>query len=261
MGNLAITKGIAVTLDVDWAPDYMIDFAAEILSRHRVRATWFVTHESPALRRLRAQIELFELGIHPNFFSGSTHGEVPSAVLRHCLDLVPEAVSLRTHGLLQSTALLGQIMNETAITTDASLFLPHASKVRPLDYQWEKNSILRVPHFWEDDFEMERTQPCWSLAPLLAENDGLRVFDFHPIHIYLNSSTTNAYRQLKQKEPNLSALSEDQAAAFVQTGTGTQTLFLELADHLSQTGGSLRIRDIHEHWRLGHFDQERRSSE
>lgn len=262
MGNPAITKGIALTLDVDWAPDFMIDFAAQILSEHNVRATWFITHDSPALRRLRSQPDLFELGIHPNFFPGSTHGDAPSTVLRHCLDLVPEAVSLRTHGLLQSTTLLGQVMNQTGVTTDASLFLPHANHVRPLEYQWEKKSILRVPHFWEDDFEMERTAPCWDLAPLLAENDGLKVFDFHPIHIYLNSSTTDAYRRLKQKAANLSAVSEEQAAALAQTPTGTQTLFRELTEHLSQTGESLRMRDIHEHWRQGHFNEvPRRRSE
>jgi len=256
MGNPADTNGIALTLDVDWAPDFMIDFAAQILSEHQVRATWFITHDSPALGRLRSQPELFELGIHPNFFPGSTHGDSPGAVLRHCLDLVPEAVSLRTHGLLQSTSLLGQVMSETGITTDASLFLPHANDVRPLDYQWERKSMMRVPHFWEDDFEMERSVACWSLAPLLAENKGLKVFDFHPVHIYLNSSTTAAYRQLKQQAKKLSEVSADQAAAFAQTGTGTQTLFLELANYLGDTGDSLRLRDIHDLWQQGHFQTE-----
>jgi len=258
MDNSPNTNGIALTLDVDWAPDFMIDFAARILSEHRVRSTWFITHDSPALRRLRAQPDLFELGIHPNFFPGSTHGDSPGAVLRHCLDLVPEAGSLRTHGLLQSTALLGQIMSETGITTDASLFLPHANDVRPLDYQWEKKSILRVPHFWEDDFEMERIAPCWSLPPLLGEHSGLRVFDFHPVHIYLNSSTTHAYRQLKQKAVKLSEVSEDQAAAIAETGTGTQTLFREAVNYLSETGDSLRICDINDLWRQGHFRTEKR---
>jgi len=256
MDNPASKNNIALTLDVDWAPDFMIDFAAQILSEHRVRSTWFITHDSPALRRLRADPELFELGIHPNFFPGSTHGDSPGAVLRHCLSLVPEAISLRTHGLLQSTALLGQIMSETEITTDASLFLPHANAVRPLDYQWEKRSILRVPHFWEDDFEMERTEPCWSLTPLLAENDGLRVFDFHPIHIYLNSSTTAAYRQLKQKTAKLSEMSEEQAAAVAETGAGTQTFFRELVNYLSEQGDSLRMRDIHDLWHQGHFQKD-----
>ena len=251
MGNQLIMDGMALTLDVDWAPDFMIDFAAQILVEHGVRATWFITHESPALQRLRAQPDLFELGIHPNFFPGSSHGDSPGAVLRHCLKLVPEAVSLRTHGLLQSTALLAQVMRETNIESDASLYLPRAANLRPIDYQWGKKSILRVPHFWEDDFEMERTAPCWRLAPLLAETAGLRVFDFHPIHIYLNSSTTDAYQQLKQKAANLAEVTEDQAAAVAQTGTGTQSLFVELTKHLSQTGESKRIRDIHHDWRQG----------
>ena len=258
MDNESIMDGIALTLDVDWAPDFMIDFAAAILVEQRVRATWFITHESSALQRLRAQPDLFELGIHPNFFPGSTHGNSTSAVLRHCLDLVPEAVSLRTHGLLQSTALLAQIMRETNIETDASLYLPRAATVRPIDYQWRKKSILRVPHFWEDDFEMERTVPCWTLEPLLAGTRGLKVFDFHPIHIYLNSSTTDAYQQLKQKAANVSEVNEDQAAAVVQIGNGTQTLFVELAKHLSQAGDSVRIRDIHEHWQRRHFNEKPR---
>ena len=42
-----------ITLDIDWAPDYAIDFAAGLLIEAQVRATWFVTHDSPAVERLR----------------------------------------------------------------------------------------------------------------------------------------------------------------------------------------------------------------
>src|SRR5207244_3974947 len=79
---------------------------AEQLMASQVRATWFVTHMSPAISRLRRNPELFELGIHPNFLPGSTHGDTPDAVLRHCRALVPDAVSMRTHCLVQSTLLL-----------------------------------------------------------------------------------------------------------------------------------------------------------
>src|SRR6266550_1164121 len=248
MNNRSITHDMALTLDVDWAPDFMIDFAAASLVENRVRATWFVTHASPALARLRAHPDLFEIGIHPNFFPGSTHGDSPAAVLRHCLNLVPEAVSIRTHGLFQSTALLELVMHETAIMTDASLYLPRAKRLGPIEYEWARKTLLRVPHFWEDDFEMERRSPCWNLAPLLNDNYGLRVFDFHPIHVYLNSSTTSAYQQLKQAVPNLAELTIDQANGAKHIETGTQTLFNELVTHLSKTGDSMRMRDIHERW-------------
>jgi len=248
MDNRSITHDMALTLDVDWAPDFMIDFAAAILVENRVRATWFVTHASPALARLRAHPDLFEIGIHPNFFPGSTHGDSPAAVLRHCLELVPEAVSIRTHGLFQSTALLERVMHETAILTDASLYLPRAKGLEPIEYEWARKTLLRVPHFWEDDFEMEREAPCWNLAPLLSDDYGLRVFDFHPIHVYLNSSTPRAYRQLKQAVPNLAELTSDQANGAVQIGTGTRTLFNELVAHFSKAGDSMRISDIHGRW-------------
>ena len=78
-----------ITLDIDWAPEVVIDWMAQVLIDANVRATWFVTHESQAVNRLRRRSDLFESGIHPNFMAGSSHGATPIAVLRHCLDLVP----------------------------------------------------------------------------------------------------------------------------------------------------------------------------
>jgi hypothetical protein len=58
---------VVLTIDTDWAPDCTIDFMAEQLIARQVRATWFVTHMSPAIARLKQYPKLFELGIHPNF--------------------------------------------------------------------------------------------------------------------------------------------------------------------------------------------------
>ena len=118
---------MALTIDIDWAPDFMIDFAAEALAARRVCATWFVTHSSPAVDRLRQHPKLFELGIHPNFQPGSTHGKEWAEVLDHCMGLVPDATSMRTHDLFQSTKLLDMIITQTPIITDLTLFLPYAA--------------------------------------------------------------------------------------------------------------------------------------
>src|SRR4028119_935918 len=92
---------VAITLDVDWAPDFVIDSVAETLRRARVKCTWFVTHPSPAVDRLRRHPELFELGVHPNFLPGSTQGATAADVLNYCRRLVPDARSMRTHSLVQ----------------------------------------------------------------------------------------------------------------------------------------------------------------
>ena len=135
-----------LTLDIDWAPDVAIDFVADQLIKHKVRATWFVTHSSPSVERLQQYPELFEMGIHPNFMPGSTHGENPSEILAHCLDLVPNARCMRIHSLFQSSPLLLQILKESSINIDSSIFLPYAADLRPVPFRWQGKELVRLPY-------------------------------------------------------------------------------------------------------------------
>ena len=240
---------IVLTLDVDWAPDCAINFVAERLLAHRVRATWFVTHTSPAILALRRYPDLFELGIHPNFLPGSTHGETPEVVLRHCMALVPHATSMRSHALMQSTPLLDTVMRETPIETDVSLFLPRAKAVEFIEYHRPGRTLLRVPYVWEDDFEMESGDPCWELSPLFGRGEGLKVFNFHPIHIYLNSADIGPYHRLKRRVRCVTEATPEEAAAFVHVGMGTQVSWGQILKHLIEHGRSSRICDLHGRWR------------
>ena len=240
---------IVVTLDLDWAPDSAIDFAAEILASAGVRATWFVTHDSPAVQRLREKPDLFELGIHPNFLAGSSHGSTPEEVFATCMKLVPEATSVRTHALVQSTPLFDVMLKTTPIRCDASLLLPHARHLEPVEYQWRGTTLLRVPYHWEDDIEMLRDRPSWELATALGSSEGLRVFDFHPIHVFLNSADMKPYEALKTSVKPLSSASREQVQAFANPEAGAQTVFRALVEHLAREGSSgERIRDVHASW-------------
>jgi hypothetical protein len=245
-------NNVVLTFDIDWAPEFAIDFVIDRLLERRVRATFFITHKSPALERLRQYPELFELGIHPNFLPGSTHGETPSSVLRHCMALVPETISMRSHALVQSSFLLNRVLTETPITTDVSLFLQHAVGLHPVEYRWNGHALWRLPYFWEDDFEMEREHPCWHLPELLGAGHGLKIFDFHPIHVYLNSADVKPYQALKQTATVLGQLKPDVAAGYVNQEAGTRTMFLEVVDYLSAQGNSARIMDISPEPALSH---------
>ncbi len=57
---------IFLTFDLDWAHDEVINDAIDLVEAVDVPATWFVTHATPTLERLRANPK-FELGVHPNF--------------------------------------------------------------------------------------------------------------------------------------------------------------------------------------------------
>ena len=36
-----------IFLDVDWTLDFVIEYVANILVEHGIKATWFLTHDSP----------------------------------------------------------------------------------------------------------------------------------------------------------------------------------------------------------------------
>ncbi len=235
---------VLITLDVDWAPDCAIEAVARQLADRGVRSTWLVTHRSPALTALAAQPELFELGVHPNFLPGSSHGDDPSAVLAHCMDLVPTARCLRTHGLVQSTRLLETVLRETPLRVDLSLMLPRATHLAPVAYPWAGQTLWRLPFLWEDDFEMQRPDPLWDAVAVLGLGPGLKIINFHPIHIALNSPSMERYETLKARHPRLEEVRAADLESLRWPGVGTAQLFRQLIDDLASSGRSQRVSDL-----------------
>lgn len=232
-----------LTLDVDWAPDFIIERVANILIDHKIRATWFVTHASPSLALLRHNPELFELGIHPNFLPNSTQGTNPDEVLSYCMALVPEATSMRTHAQVQSTHLLNKVIASIPITLDSSIYLPHIEGIKPISYWWQGKKLLRIPMFWEDDLEMERLYGCWTLKSLTKFKHGLKVFDFHLMHIYMNAREMTQYRELRDRVPLPQLAPSDlQLGSLSEQGSGS--LFLEIVDCLAKSGNSICLCDL-----------------
>ncbi len=215
-----------ITLDVDWAPDCAIDDTAAILISEGVKSTWFVTHMSPAIERLRSRPDLFELGIHPCFFSDSTHGATPEAVLRHCMELVPESISMRSHGLAWSSGILTAVLSQTPILIDISILLPRSSAAAPAYMQWLCRNLIRAPYTWEDGYEIEQPDTDWhpGLHTLYAPT----IFNFHPIHIFLNSPTLSHYESAKRALTRFQSGTREELAPYVASGRGIQSTFKEL---------------------------------
>ena len=236
-----------LTFDTDWCPDFAIDFVADVLVRNAVAATWFITHESPAIGRLRRHPALFEIGIHPNFLPNSTHGDSPAAVLSNCFRLVPGARSARNHGLAQSTPLLGEMMR-AGVAVDVSLFLPGSSNLQPHAFRYYGNALLRVPYNWEDDYEMSQPRRSWSFEGWNRGRPGLRVLDFHPIHVYLNAPDIGGYDAIKRalKIP-VGRVAQAAAEQHVNRTEGPRTFFEEAVAWLSRNG-SARIADVESAW-------------
>lgn len=235
--GLDLQKTVFLTFDTDWAPDFIIDEASSVLIANKVKTTWFITHNSPAINRLRQYPELFELGIHPNFYLGSTHGKTEDEIMAHTKSIIPDAITMRTHGLYQNSNFLKRAVRDFGIKIDVSLFLPYTPNITPhyLPLENTITPLLRVPFFWEDDLELFNPECSWNSNDPKYNQPGLKIFNFHPIHIALNSYSLKQYNELKTKNSIINCKPDD-IRLYKNHNEGTETLFLQIVSLLSGKG-------------------------
>lgn len=232
---------VVLTLDVDWVPDFVIDDIANRLMKAGACATWFITHDSPAVQSLLTEPS-FECGIHPNFYPGSSQGETTEEVFDYCLSIAPQAVTMRTHGLLQSSRIYNYACEKTPIKIDVSTLMFGAPSCDPGWHIAPVGKLLKVPFQWEDDIEMNKERPDWT-AGIMKEADPF-ILNFHPIHIYLNSADMTAYNDVKARASDLQNVSKSIMDESVQQGNGAGTLFDQILENLKQAQDSSTIKRV-----------------
>jgi len=246
MTDIEIIEDLAVTIDVDWMPDFMIDILAHELLMHEVKTTWFITHTSLAIERLKDRSDIFELGIHPNFLAGSSHGNTEDEVMCQVKELLPDAVSMRTHGLYQSSGFYYKVARDYNIKIDASILLPYSPGIVPHKFEGKAVEIVRIPCFWEDDLNMYSSTPLWHMDDTRLLRPGLKIFNFHPAHVVLNSIEMKCYEYLKSQVSVAKWHPEFIAEHINKKFKGTGVLFKNLVAYLAHTGKSRRMIDIYE---------------
>lgn len=224
----------------------MVADAADLLARAGVRATWFATHDFPVLRDLRSE-PLFEVGVHPNFLPGSSHGATPADVLRHVLELVPGATTVRTHSLFQSERHSQLMVEEFGLRTDCSQLLMDAAHVAPHRLRFSPGGpwLTRVPHVFQDNMFMFTGRP-WTFDDPAFHTPGIKVFDFHPVHLALNSPAFESYERLKGTGKPLGAVTREDIAPLRSAGPGAFTLFRSVVESLR--GRSMTIAQCVREW-------------
>ncbi len=156
--------------------------------------------------------------------------------MEHCLALVPEASSMRTHSLVQSSPLFAFITQAyPQIQTDVSLLLPGHPNLRPVDlyYGPSRRRLTRCPYYWEDDEYAVRPGATWGSAP--QSSPGLRIYAFHPSLVCLNIVTLRNYWELKASlaDRPMSEASEEDFRPYVSEGEGVRTFLEALLESLA----------------------------
>ena len=216
----------ALTFDIDWAPDFVILKCLELLEKENRKATFFATHNTPINREII--LRGHNLGIHPNFLPGSSQGSDVKTIISECLRYAPDAWCMRSHALVQSTPLLHEIFSKfPQLKLDASLFMHQSHFAHKVRWNFDGISFDRLLYNWEDDAQFFQFDASQKLELFFGD---LTVFNFHPIHVFLNSSDGNEYRRLKIENANtpLFALDINVASNYINTGIGTQNYLREV---------------------------------
>lgn len=203
LNNPQSLRKIFLTFDIDWASDEVLEYCIDMVEKANVRATWFVTHETRLLRRLRANPN-FELGIHPNFnplLEGDfAYGKNYKDVLKHFLNIVPEAKSMRSHSLGISSRILLEAKNK-GITHESNICIPMMATsageggfLKPFE-NWER--LIRCPYHWADDVVHWYDNKV-SLKEILLQSEDYLMISFHPINIFLNTESLEHYESARK---------------------------------------------------------------
>lgn len=193
---------VFLTFDVEWAADGVLAHTLDIVERYDIKVTFFHTHETKLTERMRENPKV-ELGIHPNFnpmlMGDLSRGKNIDDIVENCLKIAEEAVSVRSHSQTQNSHILDSFVKH-GMRFEVNSFIPINAGMVLKPWLFWNGMMAKVPYFWEDDIHC--IQSVKGLggrdnALTLLNYEGIKVFDFHPIHVFLNTERIARYERCK----------------------------------------------------------------
>ncbi len=231
-------KSLFVTMDLDGACDGVVRDTLDLIDRSGIPVTLFVTHATPLLERMRSD-PLISLGIHPDFLP-QLKGETSvgfEQTLDDLLKIVPEAGMVHCHAGIDAEPILAACAAR-GIKKDLNLFMPFSSGM-DLKVFRHFTGVLRVPCFFNDkDYLAEETK--FSAEEHICGTWGVKVFNFHPIHLFLNTENMERYQKIRPFEQDY-----DQLKNFVNPDpeNGTRAFYNRIRDVSGKLGYEFKKLD------------------
>lgn len=213
-------RRVAVTVDLDWACEAAIEALLDALDERRISPTVFVTHRSA---RVEAAFEEIEVGLHPFFGEGSSHGASVDEVVRHVLDLPHNLPAFRCHRFaVSNTSREALVAAGMRISSNVCTDL---EEVRPFR---ERCGLVEVPIFFEDGGYLARGHSL-DRAP---DHGGDVVVLVHPMHFAINTPNFDYMRDIKRSVTREAwrGLTGDDLRRLRWQGRGVRDLVLDLLD-------------------------------
>jgi hypothetical protein len=116
-------------------------------------------------------------------------------VLSKIHQIVPEAVTVRNHCLTTGSRIMAK-QKEYGLKYDLNMLYPPRSDDSIQSFK-DWNDIYRIPFIYEDDIWLTMSEKRDVQYYLSDDFSAPRVFNFHPIHIFLNSDKLNRYEEAR----------------------------------------------------------------
>jgi hypothetical protein len=218
----------SVSIDLDWAPDPVLDYTLNLLAKHGVSATFFMTNKTTC------DMKGHELAIHPNFTSLDFEKH-----LLERLEEYPNAKGTRSHSLF-FTERLRPFYEKHKLVYQSNAMMYMQKDIKPF---MMSPTTLELPFYFMDTFYiiMNKNVPAFEPNELNLDSEGLKIFDFHPVHIFLNTETLSRYESVKKhyKEPK-------ELVKARNTGSrGVKDIFEDVLQFCKSSGRAATLEQIH----------------
>lgn len=222
----------SITMDVDWASDFAIEYAVKFFQERQLPLTLFFTHMSPYINTL-VQNGGVTYGIHPNFIQPSSQGRDKGEIIDYCLDCFPEVEAFRAHRWYADNDIYTELYRR-GIRYESNL-CTLLDVVPPFIH---RSGMMSFPVFFEDgaylyhEFDLR-----FSVTKGFFEQRGIKVINIHPMHLLVNTPYFQYMRDIKDtvsREAWNSFSAETVELVRNKTARGITDFITALTDHIIQ---------------------------
>jgi len=216
---------ITITIDIDWAPEECVVDALKLIQEYRISPTIFATDNIKT-----DLIAGYEHGIHPNFTGPAQDADDISNTISKCLNDFPDAAGLRAHALVFSTRHHFVVRDKfPEIEYLSNHYIAGQPNLGPYPVE---SQLPELPIFFMDNLWLEMNGSFDIKRILeLASRPGLKVFDFHPYHLYINSLNPDHYTEARPDYHNA-----DKLISHRREGTGARSVLIALLEEIKKQG-------------------------
>lgn len=180
---------LIVTIDIDWASEDAIAQTLDYFLQSGIPVTVFATHHSEVLIQRMNRIEV---GLHPFFGLGSSHGDSIEDVVEHVLTIPHNINAFRAHRFATCNESL-QAMFEAGMRYSSNV-CADADLVAPF---FHRSGLLELPVFVEDGGYLWAGHALDDISHLRVLASIPKIILIHPMHFVLNTPNFHYMRDIK----------------------------------------------------------------